>query len=328
MTIAILAAACAAVMGVTAVVEAGDPAPAARVVVVTAATQTDTTVAVRRGQRLDLDNFAGPVEVGVWARDLLRVAATHSARVHAVVDAGGPTVVVRARGRLRVRDLEDRAEAEVEQPGLPGTVAYRLTVPSWMELKLSGVLSDLTIAGVESAVSAETVRGMVTLTGGRGRIRLSSINGGVRVEGARGRLDVSSVNQGVTLRDVDGDISVETVNGDIALDRVVSEAVEGATVNGDITYLGTIRDDGRYRFATHNGDVTVVMPEHVNAAISMETFNGGFESSFPVTFRGSRRRHLDFTLGSGGAEVRLESFQGTIRLLRAGEKLKSKRRGE
>ena len=50
------------------------------------------------------------------------------------------------------------------------------------------------------------------------------------------------------------------------------------------------------------------------------TFNGEFESDFPVTLSGGAEgQALQLHLGDGGsAQVELESFQGTIRLVRPG----------
>ena len=56
-----------------------------------------------------------------------------------------------------------------------------------------------------------------------------------------------------------------------------------------------------------------------NATVSIATFNGEFESEFPVTLTEARKgKRFSFTLGSGSAQVTLESFQGTIRLVRPG----------
>src|SRR5437867_2969780 len=129
------------------------------------ATQTDTTLSVRPGTRLDVNNFGGEIAVQVWDKNAVRVEATHSIRVQ------------------------------------------------------------------------------------------RSIQGSVTVDGARGRLEASSVNEGVNVSDVVGDVSVEAVNGDVQLRSIVSALVEAATVNGDVTYVGVVRDGGRYRFASHNGDL-------------------------------------------------------------------------
>jgi hypothetical protein len=59
--------------------------------------------------------------------------------------------------------------------------------------------------------------------------------------------------------------------------------------------------------------------EKASAAVSVSTFNGEFESDFPVTLTETRKgKRFNFTIGSGSAQVTLESFQGTISLVRPG----------
>ena len=57
-----------------------------------------------------------------------------------------------------------------------------------------------------------------------------------------------------------------------------------------------------------------------DADVSVSTFSGEFETDLPVTISGTTRagRQFGFTLGRGGAQLHLESFDGTIRLERAG----------
>jgi hypothetical protein len=85
-----------------------------------------------------------------------------------------------------------------------------------------------------------------------------------------------------------------------------------------MVYDGTIRPGGRYRLATHNGDVTIGIPAGTDARVSVSTFQGDFESDFPVTLTERRGKRFEFTLGKGSAAIDLESFQGTIRLSRPG----------
>jgi DUF4097 and DUF4098 domain-containing protein YvlB len=88
-------------------------------------------------------------------------------------------------------------------------------------------------------------------------------------------------------------------------------------VNGDIIYLGTIDHGGRYRFASHNGDLEVAVPDIADATISVATFNGEFESNFPVELTETKKgKRFAFTLGKGSATIELETFGGTVKLRR------------
>jgi DUF4097 and DUF4098 domain-containing protein YvlB len=124
-----------------------------------------------------------------------------------------------------------------------------------------------------------------------------------------------------------GEIKAETVNGEITLDGVNAATVDASTINGDITYAGPIVNGGRYGLSTHNGDILVTVPEATSANVAVSTFNGEFESEFPVPLSGTRKgKGFNFVLGSGSAQVTLESFQGTIQLVRPGGRAERERR--
>jgi len=198
-------------------------------------------------------------------------------------------------------------------------VDYDIHVPTWIHLDISGINNDVSVDGVDGDVVVETVRGGVQVKGGKGLVSLRSLEGGVRTEGARGRVQASSVNDGVVVLDAVGEVVANTVNGNILLDRVVSDLVEASSANGDLIWDGNFKKTGRYQFGTHNGDILVVTQDRPNATVSVQTFSGDFESTFPVELRGSRGgQNMRFTLGDGSALVDFESFQGAIRLLKAG----------
>src|SRR2546426_257105 len=116
-----------------------------------------------------------------------------------------------------------------------------------------------------------------------------AVEGAIALQEAKGRVEVNTVNEDVTLTDISGDITAETVSGGIDLEGIESANVDVSTVSGDVLYQGTIKDAGHYRFSTHNGDVTLAVPEKTNATVSVATFNGDFDSSFPVSVTGTTR---------------------------------------
>src|SRR5207253_7387883 len=95
-------------------------------------------------------------------------------------------------------------------------------------------------------------------------------------------------------------------------------------LNGDIVYDGTIKEGGRYRFSTHDGDLRVSIPEKSSVSVSVSTFNGDFSACFPVQLTGKTKHRFSFTIGSGSARLELESFDGDIRLCRPGQLAKEK----
>jgi DUF4097 and DUF4098 domain-containing protein YvlB len=264
--------------------------------------QTDTTIAVERGQRLEVNAHSGDIVVRAWSRNAVRVKAKLEPRARLAVDHSSATVSVHTTGSRS------------------GQADYDITIPSWMAVSLHGVNTGMTVDAVQAAIRAETVNGDIAVKGGDGLVSLNTVEGSVTLDGAKGRIDVESVNADVTVKNSEGEVRAETVNGGITLTAVRADGVDANTVNGDVFYDGPIRSTGRYRLVTHNGDVTITVPPGTDARVSVSTFQGDFESDFPVTLTERRGKRFDFTLGRGGAAVDLESFQGTIRLVRPGSR--------
>jgi DUF4097 and DUF4098 domain-containing protein YvlB len=269
---------------------------------------TDTTVSVQPNARVQVQNFAGSVTVRAWDRNAVRVVAGRPRRDE-----------VQIRGRDAAVTI-----STVSRTGAPAPLDYEITVPARASLEIGGTYTDISIEGVRGSVSVTTVQGAVTLRGGDGVISLKSVEGAVTLQDAVGRIEVNGVNRGLTLRNVSGDITAETVNGSILLDGIESSDVEAVTVNGRVMYDGSVRDRGRYRFGTHNGSITVSVPERSNVTVAAVTYQGVFSSRFALPAgalddsRGPRRR-ANFALGNGSARIEAESFQGNIVLARPGD---------
>jgi DUF4097 and DUF4098 domain-containing protein YvlB len=269
----------------------------------TAAQQVDTTVNVGRNQRLDVNAYGGEVTVRVWNRNAVRLEASTSDRERVELSSTAAAVSVRTQGRH----------------GPPEEIELRITVPAWMALTVSGVNASVKVEGTRAPISVETVEGEVNVTGGNGLVSLRSVQGSVTLRAAKGRINVNSVNEDVEVAGSSGDVAAQTVNGEITLQMVDASSIDASTVNGDISYSGPIRAGGRYALSTHNGDITVTVPEATSASVAVSTFSGEFESEFPVPIQGTRKgKGFNFTLGGGSAQVTLESFQGTIQLVRPG----------
>jgi hypothetical protein len=263
---------------------------------------TDSTLAVSQGMRLEVSNFQGQVYVSAWNKDEVRVQADHGRRTHVEFSLGSRTLKVEASGNM----------------GPPSTTDFDISVPSWLPVTIQGPMSDVTVAGVEAPIKAETVNGNISVDGGRGYVELSSVQGQVEVRGTRGHLKLSSINEGVTVSDAGGQIEAETVNGEIILDHVRCDALTVSSVDGDVWFDGEILQGGRYHLESHSGSVQMVCADKPDANLSVSTYSGEFSSDFDLAVHGQdRRERMQFTLGHGGSDVSLESFDGNIQLLKS-----------
>ena len=217
--------------------------------------------------------------------------------------------------------LRIRTQRAAGSRGPGGLVDYQITVPRWMPVNLTGTYLDATIEGTQAEVTVETVHGNAKVTGGNGAVSLRSVEGVITVDKASGRVQATTVNEGIRITNSSGEINAETTNGNIFIDNAKTANLEAFTVNGEVTFNGTIRDNGVYKLGTHNGDIRVGLGGANNATIFVRTFQGDFAADFPVQLpegqnprSGSKR--FNFTLGSGSARIELQSFGGDIVLAR------------
>lgn len=260
----------------------------------------DTVFSVARGSRLVLENLEGEVRVDTWAEPRVRIETARDEDVGFRIE-GGERRVVRPRSP---RDLDRSHE-------------YRVTVPAWIAVTVQGRSLDVAVDGVEGGVEVRTISGDVTIRGARGVIRAHTVEGEIVVEDSRGEIRLHSLGDDVRVARTSGRIQVDATDGDIRLLELDAEAVRATTMDGEIEFSGRIRNGGGYALTTHDGDIGVTVLGDLGAQVSVSTFDGSFESEFPVvTERYQGGRELRFTVGGGGAELQLRAFDGDIRLAR------------
>jgi DUF4097 and DUF4098 domain-containing protein YvlB len=130
-------------------------------------------------------------------------------------------------------------------------------------------------------------------------LTLNTKNGGITITDFRGAARFHAQNGGVSLANVGGDIRGATTNGGLSIE-----------LSGD-------RWDGEgLDVETHNGGVRMTVPESYSAELETGTTNGPVSVDFPVMVQGRFGRHLNTTLGSGGAKVRVITTNGGVTIRR------------
>jgi DUF4097 and DUF4098 domain-containing protein YvlB len=264
--------------------------------------QTDTTLAVAADGRLEIHNVMdGSVTIRTWNQARARIVARYDGDNAVEVRYSAPTLSV----RVRPERLSDES------------TVFEITIPDRMSVEANGIDMEFVAEGLGGNISINTVEGGIEVGGGRGNISINTVEGGVTLDGAEGNIALNCVDGDVSVTRSSGVISVQAVDGDITLAGITSDNVEVNTVDGDLLYRGTIRDDGRYYLSTHDGDIAVTVPEGTNARVSISTFSGDLEADFPVTLSGDiNQRSFSFTLGTGKALLEISTFDGIIELKR------------
>ena len=259
---------------------------------------TDTVVELRRGDRVVVENFSGDVLVVGWDRPELRVLGRDDDDVDVGVERSGSRVALVSGRRGWGREID-----------------AELRVPRWAGVEIRGRDLDVVVRGVEAAVSIRNVEGDILVEGPASAVEAFSVQDEVRVRGARGPVRAASQGDDVTVEDVQGEVDAESGDGDVYLLDVDGTVVRGETMDGDVAFRGAILPAGSYRFGTHDGDAVIDIPRDTGARVSVATFDGEFQSDFPVRVeRFSGGRAFNFTLGDGRARIEIEVFDGEILL--------------
>ncbi|MGD8318900.1 MAG: DUF4097 family beta strand repeat-containing protein [Gemmatimonadota bacterium] len=261
----------------------------------------DTTLDLRRGDRVVVDRLSGSVVVEAWDRSSVEVRATD----------GDTRALGLSRSGSRV------SVVPFDPKGRRLEVDAVLRVPRWVDVEVRGRSLDVRVSGVEGRVVVDNVSGDIRTEHTSGEVSLSTVEGEIDVRSARGSVTAHSRGDDVRLSDVTGDVDVASGDGDLTLDGVTASSLRAETLDGDVFFRGPLMHQGRYWFSVHDGDATLAVPRDADAAFSVSTFDGEFTSEFPVTLKGYKGGGVfEFTLGRGSAQVQVKVFDGEIRLAR------------
>ncbi|MEX2467977.1 MAG: DUF4097 family beta strand repeat-containing protein [Gemmatimonadota bacterium] len=260
----------------------------------------DTIVELRPGDRVVLRDLSGSVTVEAVDGDRMEVKTGRQS------DEIG---LRRTDGRVVIGTAGKGASER--------TVDVALRVPVWADLEIEGHHLDVSVRGMAGAITVGSVSGDVRVEGTSGPVRAWTMAGEIVAESTSGALYLSSHSDDVRVRAASGPVEAQSLAGDLFFEALSSASVRGETQAGDMIFTGDIVAGGRYHFFLHAGDARLELPRDLSARVRVSTFHGTFESDFPVRVSGfTSGRPFEFTVGEGGAEVRVEVFDGAIRLVR------------
>ena len=213
-------------------------------------------------EQLRLQNVNGPVRVGTWDREHIRVSAVKKAK-------GPRAEEVLAETTIRVTKQGSTLDIETVMPRPTRTWGLF----SWGNREGASVSYELTLpAGL--AAEIETVNGKVSAERRRGPLTLNTVNGSVRVEGHAAALNVNTVNGSVEVA-WDGPLDsadLETVNGSVTVScaRESSFRYDLQTVNGKIrSDFPDVQVEGKWGPKEARGTVA-----EGKGRLTVETVNG------------------------------------------------------
>ena len=252
---------------------------------------------------VSIENMSGTIKVTGWDRAEVQVKGT--------VGSGGE---LSFEGTGKIMHIE--IEADHNPMGIRSDL--EVYVPAASTVEIEGFQATITAIGVTGSVKAETVNGSITQSGAAKNVELQSVNGDVDVTKANGRVKAESVNGSVVLHDASGELEASTVHGKLHVLGGSWQRAEMESVAGTVRFEAAISPRATVSIETVSGAVQLLLPAGVGAEFAVSSFSGHITNDLgPAATKPGKwtpQTELNFTTGSGGARVTVETLSGAIEI--------------
>jgi DUF4097 and DUF4098 domain-containing protein YvlB len=232
---------------------------------------------------------------------------------------------------VRMEERNGNVEVRTDYPrrNWSGGVDFTVSLPRDANVVLRSVSGDVRVSNLNGDLRAETISGALLATSVKRIRQAKTISGDLEITDTDADDVVAStisgtlLARGVKARSVD----LQSVSGDVRITDVQSDRTYVRSISGSIDFSGQLARNGRYEFQSHSGDVRVSPLGSQGFSIEASTFSGDLRSDYPTTLqgnppnsslinRGPNRRSLRTTVGDGGAVLSLQSFSGSITVVK------------
>ena len=257
---------------------------------------------------VEVSNVQGTVTITAWDKNEVElVAELESTRDELEFEATDRHV------RIEVdRDKGNYGRDHDEDANLT------LRVPKNARLIVDTVSADIGVTGARGEQSLESVSGEVRTQAFDAAVKAASVSGEVIVTGNGGKAAVTTenVSGSAVVTGVRGSYRGEVVSGEINASVAAATQLEVSSVSGEIDVQAELTPNARVEMGSVSGTVTLRIKPPVNADFDIESFSGDIETCFGPKPRDTSKftpgSELDFTQGSGGARVEIETLSGEI----------------
>ncbi len=252
---------------------------------------------------ISIENVAGSIEISGWDRN----------EAHLTGELGNSVeeLQINATGAALQISVINRNQRNVDSTEL------KLMVPKGASIDVSAVSADIDISGLDNEkLTANSVSGNVEVTALSRRVSIESVSGDLAFSGETARISAETVSGDMNLSGVSGEIEATTVSGDMELQAGMVNSVKLETVSGDMTAVVEVSGNGKLSAESMSGDVTILLPASQAGLFKAQSFSGRISTNFGSVEQAKHGpgSHLKHLAGNSGAEVRVESFSGNIKL--------------
>lgn len=249
----------------------------------------------------------GTIRIAGWSKDTVSFSGT--------ADAGLPALEfgVTKQGAAAKGGIWDEGRSG-------GSVDLDVRVPGGATLWVKTTGASVEIEDVTGGVDVYTVTGNVKLAGSPRQLYAESMGGDVTISGTSASVRAKTGNGPITFRGAGEDVTLVTVGGKITVSGPRLRRGHFESVTGDLSFDGALEPGSSVGFQTHSGRVDVTLPRDAGADFVVTTIEGGLQVDFDVPEAeardGARGPEREFTIGDGGANVSIQTFDGSVAIRR------------
>jgi len=232
------------------------------------------TLPLKSDGSFSLKNVNGSISISTWKKEEVEIKATKTTK----------------------QDAEKLREVKIEIESAPGSIFVNTIYPKHRNIRVS-VNYEVKVPEGVNLGKIKSVNGSVILSGPLGSVKALTTNGRVELDGASGEINLSTTNGSIEASNIRGLLEADTTNGSIVLELdTLEDEVKAETVNGSITLK--------------------LQSRKIDADLQAKTVNGKIYLDFPVTFKTvlKSKHSLEGQMGQGGAEITLETVNGSIKI--------------
>lgn len=221
----------------------------------------EQTLAFAPGDRLEVSNTNGDIEVSAWDRNEIRIEARKR---------------VKSSSEERARSAFDELLVNIEPTGdgVEIDTDYPRGRGSWWKGVSASVHFEIRLPSTAD-LSLETVNGKIVVRGVQGDLELGTTNGGIDVDKSGGRVSARTTNGGIDVEmhdvTVDESMSFRTTNGSItiSLPAGIGADLTARTTNGSVQTDFPVTVQGTFKKNRLEGELN-----GGGATIDLKTTNG------------------------------------------------------
>ena len=255
---------------------------------------------------VEVHNIAGSVDVVGWNQSQVKVTGTLGRGTERLaIESSGNRTVIRVILPHHARNV-DGSDLTVQ-------------VPRSSRVEVETVSASVSAHDLTGKLDLQSVSGEISVKGNPSQMECSSVSGTIEIEAAPDKTSLETVSGKIKVARADGELTANSVSGSLIIQDGSIDGGRLSTTSGTIRCEAAPTGNGSLKLKSLSGSVTLVVPKDVAADFELSTFSGTINNEIgPKAERTSKYapgRRAEFSTGTGGPHIEMNSFSGTIELL-------------